>query len=89
MGQQLHDLSDSEEQVLNKQSLKMEQIEEAEEELAMMEAPQKKTRGLGGLFSFGAKKEAAQPKAKAKAPVSKFAGKQSDEMSTALYQMSN
>jgi len=41
----------------------------------MMEAPQKKTRGLGGLFSFGAKKEAAQPKAKAKAPVSKFAGK--------------
>lgn len=55
MGQQLHELSDSEEQVLSKQPQKMEQIEEAEEELAMMEAPQKKTRGLGGLFSFGAK----------------------------------
>merc|ERR1711963_145535 len=94
MGDQLHDLSDGEEQMLSAPVQKMEQVAEAEEEdeELMMSAPKKKTRGLGSLFSFGKKKEAEsmpQPKMKAKAPASKFIGKQSDSLATELYQMSN
>ena len=72
----------------------MAEAEESDEELMISEAPKKKTRGLGSLFSFGKKKEAEsmpQPKmkAKTKAPASKFIGKQSDSLATELYQMSN
>ena len=96
MGEQLHELSDSEEAVLSK-APKMEMIAESEE-LELSAAPKKKG-GFSSLFSgFGSKSKqpAAQTEVgsmakskKMKAPASKFAGKQSDSLATELYQMSN